>query len=290
MDKNIQLKHFEIPDIERVLWLDPIDALIACASTQNISHVMEIGVYKGGWALTTLLNSNSHKVYGIDPYPGLESIHSDLKSHIIKLQLASRFFLFDSKTEFLNKNSNLLNSFSIIHIDGEHTESAVQSDLEFAIKLLDENGIIIVDDFFDRRFPGVSSALLFFMKAYDFRIYLITDHKAYLCKSSIHENMFNKNLTLLTEFGLNFSTGFPKGAFSENYDQPNSILGFNNILLRTSQNIGKVRSYHSPSINKKIINILKLVTPLILVKVAKFFINKSKVIIHKTYVVFQNHI
>ena len=46
---------------ERSIWLNPIDAIISCRLAKAKDFILEIGVYKGGWVTTILLNINDVK-------------------------------------------------------------------------------------------------------------------------------------------------------------------------------------------------------------------------------------
>ena len=40
------------------------------------------------------------------------------------------------------------------HIDGEHTGTAVYRELEFANRIVNTDGIVVIDDFFSPRYPA----------------------------------------------------------------------------------------------------------------------------------------
>jgi hypothetical protein len=154
-------------------------------------------------------------------------------------------------------------------VDGEHTEKAVSKDLRFADKLLNSNGILIVDDFFDKRFPGVTSATFEFISKYNYRIILITDHKAYICRKLSHKINFTKLLNILENEKIQFSSGFGIGNFGESYLQSNEILGYKSILVRNVDNSvylgNRSKLYRTVNFAKKIIINL---SPPVLVKLA----------------------
>lgn len=234
-NKSCEFKIIQLPQRERIIWLNLLDALIACSAVKPKDFVMEIGVYKGGWALTVLINEPTVFVVGIDPYPGLNEVKLELENYIKVNKLTEKFKLYDSHENFL-KLENHKSKFQIIHIDGEHTETAVFRDLMFASEKLSESGIIIVDDFFDKRFPGVTFAVQEFMNNYNFRIFMITEKKVYICRERFHKENFELFENLLTNNQIQFSRGFRTGSFGESYVQSNAVLGYDNLLIRDIDN------------------------------------------------------
>jgi hypothetical protein len=51
------------------------------------------------------------------------------------------------------------NSFRLIHIDGGHSYDVARADLRTAKTLLVDGGFVVVDDYLNRKFPGVAAAV-----------------------------------------------------------------------------------------------------------------------------------
>lgn len=49
--------------------------------------------------------------------------------------------------------------YGVIVVDGDHSEEGVRADLEWVEKIVAPGGIVVVDDYGDRRWPGVRNAL-----------------------------------------------------------------------------------------------------------------------------------
>jgi hypothetical protein len=269
---------FTWPDLDRIVWLNPIDAYVVVNLTDKNSLIVEIGVYKGGWSLTEILNVPGVKVYGIDPYPGLQHIKLQLQDHIRDSGLENNFRLFENHKDLLHSHGDIRQKIQVIHIDGEHTEEAVMKDLKFSASILKDSGLIVIDDFFDRRFPGVSAASLDFLKIEGYSIFLITDQKAYICKNKHHSFYKLKLIEILERGKVVYSSGFEEGSFGEKYSQSNSVLGFSNILIRGRDNSDFVSSiYSTPGyINHSIKKVLNFIIPPVIILPIKYFLRLLK--------------
>lgn len=155
----------------------------------------EIGVLLGGWSIQTLLRLPCRMV-GVDPYNWEqgEQVKEAMLDSIRQYGLGERFTLVES-LESADEFSNESLGFDFVHIDGEHTERGALQDLRVASSHLKENGVLVVDDWCHPMFPGVQSALHLFLAESDFRIFAVSQRKAYLAKLSvfrvIQDNLVN---------------------------------------------------------------------------------------------------
>lgn len=170
-------------------WLSVMDAELALLLLDLNSetrrrpaapHVLEIGVWKGAWSSVVLANVSDARVHGVDPYPGsIGEVRRTMEQRLRDLGVDDRFVL-TADLASLPPNQH----FDLIHIDGEHSEVAVWSDLAFARDHLAPGGIIILDDWSATVFPGIASALFRFLEPNDFRIFLVSANKAYVTRRS----------------------------------------------------------------------------------------------------------
>jgi hypothetical protein len=74
--------------------------------------------------------------------------------------------------------------FRWIHIDGEHTGMAIINDLNIANTLLDDVGVIIIDDFFNAEYPQITAAVFDWLRLNPIQLtlFLIGYNKGYLCR------------------------------------------------------------------------------------------------------------
>lgn len=152
------------------------------ASQDPSLAVIEVGVWKGAWSQTLLMNSSATRIVGIDPYPfeGGAGIRADMLDAMSTLGLSDRFRLAEDW-----ESADLAGSFDVIHVDGAHTEQAVSRDLERARALLADDGIIIVDDHRHRWLPGVTYGTFRFLNETDFYLLADSANKAYLVRGEV---------------------------------------------------------------------------------------------------------
>lgn len=98
--------------------------------------------------------------------------------------------------EWHNEMTWCINSFpqgqaKFIHIDAGHSYDNCWNDLNMSLPLLNDNGIIAVDDFFMDIYPQVTEATYNFVgdPNHDVKLFLYSGHKAYICKSRNYENV-----------------------------------------------------------------------------------------------------
>lgn len=188
MTRSLRLSAF--PTDGSAEWLAPKDLALACAIVRTVPSaaptVVEIGVWKGAWALGILENCRTASVVGVDPYPGPggPSVRAELERRVTELGVGSRFQLTPSRDAAATVLAE--GSVPLIHVDGLHTEAAVAGDLRWAGGMLSSGGVIVVDDYRHPWFPGISSAMHSFLGSDGFRMVLTTEHKAYLCRAEDH--------------------------------------------------------------------------------------------------------
>lgn len=126
------------------------------------STIAEIGVFTGDFAEWILNTLKPKKYYGVDPYTStigvmgsgnqdgynMEFYENELLYHFVK----NRFYNFpeaefirDFSHHFFERTAN--GSLDAVYIDGDHSESAVKSDLELARKAVKEGGWIFGHDY-----------------------------------------------------------------------------------------------------------------------------------------------
>jgi len=93
-------------------------------------------------------------------------------------------------------------SFRWIHIDGDHKARTVENDLRLASRLLAENGIICVDDFFSPRYPQLTYAVNEFLlrESSKFKMFLCGFNKAYIARGPHHRELLQSLRTGLADW------------------------------------------------------------------------------------------
>jgi len=122
------------------------------------STILEIGTFEGKYALWLADNYNS-EIHTIDPFDSsVYKIKQDLFDQVEQNWLYNlskckyknkiifyKSYSFNILSKFINENK----MFDFVYIDGYHKASAVLEDLTLSFKLLNHNGIMLIDDAVD---------------------------------------------------------------------------------------------------------------------------------------------
>ena len=212
----------------------PLDAYLTVNLLKEMNSnlpILEVGVFTGGFIICHLRNNENLIAVGVDPFPGLENFREELFSNLEIYRIRDRYVHYDSIDEIKNESSK----FSLIHLDGEHSESALSKDLTIASQLIDRNGIIVVDDFFHLDFPGVSSAVYEFLHHNNFSSFLITQSKIYLCRENVYGQWLQKSKNIMDQIGIKYELEH-KSVVAQGYQSSNAINGFKNIIVKLTPN------------------------------------------------------
>ena len=71
-----------------------------------------------------------------------------------------------------------------MHIDGEHTGSAVYSELELANQIVRSDGLVVIDDFFSPRYPANTTEAVRYLEKnpFHFRLLAVAFNRGYFCR------------------------------------------------------------------------------------------------------------
>lgn len=71
-----------------------------------------------------------------------------------------------------------------MHIDGEHTGTAVYAELELAHRIVKREGLVVIDDFFSPRYPANTTEAVRYIEKnpFHFRLLAVAFNKAYFCR------------------------------------------------------------------------------------------------------------
>lgn len=205
IDEPVHLPYF--PDARTALWLDRVDAWLCAEILRTNSAApaaLEIGVFRGAWSVTMAMNVPAATVLGIDPYvdtPLLQQAKRDAEQLITALGLVGRVRIVPT-WDAAARSPGCPDRFDLIHIDGMHTEEAVEDDLRRATDVLTARGVIAVDDYCRPQFPGVSSAVYRLLEPLGLRAFLATPNKIFLARHDAHTHWFVHMETVVTRAGL----------------------------------------------------------------------------------------
>ena len=163
-------------------WFTRLDAVITAAVAQHQAalgvsgSVGEIGVHHGRSFLVLALGMRaSERAFAVDLF-GRQELNEDRSGRgdeaAFRRNLAANGVDAD-RVAILSTASTAIGwpdierlvgaRARLISVDGGHTAAVVLNDLELAHAGLGEAGVVILDDYFDRSFPGVSEGTARFM-------------------------------------------------------------------------------------------------------------------------------
>ena len=164
------------------------DFLDKCQEFANITgNIGEIGLYFGKYFIFLyLICRNNENIIGVDLFEFSEwekTFYQNFKnwrySEKEPIIIKRNSLQIDSK-ELLEKSNGPYRMFSV---DGGHSTEVALHDLRLANEVLVDGGIIMLDDYFDPKFPGVSEAVcrFFLLHPEEVRVapFLITGNKLF---------------------------------------------------------------------------------------------------------------
>lgn len=148
---------------------------------------LEIGVWHGRSAALLAMHADPERerVLLLDKHPSRRKVSKALRRVGRELGAGVELLGADSReVEPARLDPDGARSFRWIHIDGEHTERAVRSDLALADRLLADRGVVCLDDFFSPCFPQVSRAVFAHLAEHPGRyaLFLCGFNKGYLAR------------------------------------------------------------------------------------------------------------
>lgn len=189
-------------------WLSEKDAVLCVEILRLLERpaprVLEVGVWKGAWTITMAGNTPGSIQVGIDPYPGGADARAAQQTAAAEIQrhgFGNRVQIVDSWETLhrLAAAQECPRQFDLVHIDGRHTQEAAARDLDEADRILADDGVIVVDDYRHVAFPGVAYAMYCFLEPRGYRIFLTTENKAYLTRTSSADRWYRAMERSLTE-------------------------------------------------------------------------------------------
>lgn len=157
--------------------------------------VAELGVWKGKSLIyLAQLAENRNITHGIDIFEGnlLKDASENIKKYasMADIRLHKKDTI-DCTTEEIGRIFS--DKLRILHIDAGHEYYEVLHSMHLFAPLVDEKGVIIMDDYSDREFPGVQCAVLDYCNSSEnqgfFQPFLLGANKVYLASEKIRRSM-----------------------------------------------------------------------------------------------------
>ena len=202
-------------------WLPIQDAVIANSLSPSHARVLEIGTWKGGWAISMAENDRLRKIYCVDPYPNLNDVRNRFLQTVSD-RAPGQIVLYPDLDSVLSEQGLVLD---VIHIDGEHSQDAVYSDLTRSVSFLSPAGLLIIDDIFYHSFPGVTVAAFKAIEEFGLSPFLFTEKKLYLCHKAYYDDYYCKAKVLLDLLVLAYEEDQILTGETSSYLQRNAING-----------------------------------------------------------------
>lgn len=168
------------------------DFIDQCQDSLNIKgNIGEIGLYFGKYFIFLyLVARENEKVVGVDLFEDVaweEKFHANLADW----RHAGNTPVIVKRNSLEVTADDLLawagGPYRLFSVDGGHAMDVALHDLRQANAVLAEGGVIMVDDYFDPKFPGVSEAVSrFFLLSGEARVvpFLITGNKLFLATTA----------------------------------------------------------------------------------------------------------
>jgi len=153
--------------------------------------MLEIGVEFGTSAFLMLdaLRTGEHAtlIDLVETHEWLEGINGPYKNQVAYTYIVGNTMKIDP--------TEIPASCRWIHIDGGHLYKHVTNDLELAVDALSDDGVMVLDDFFEIRWPDVTLAVMDFLKTSKKIIpFLLVNRKLYCARTvdsaNSYKNMF----------------------------------------------------------------------------------------------------
>lgn len=165
-----------------------IDMLLSAQKDLAVpsSGIMEIGVWKGRSAAVIARHLHPKEdMLLADVWLRPEEITAGLKTVLGDQLTEMNISLFHGGSQQLVHRLPSEKAFRFIHIDGEHTASALRADLSLAHRCLDRSGLIMLDDIFHPMYPQLTQELFAFLaqEGRDLACALLAFNKVALCRT-----------------------------------------------------------------------------------------------------------
>ena len=184
-------------------WVEPgvltLVSLVCAAQEvmQVAGPVAEIGIHQGRFFIALMLAKKNCQGVAVDVFEEqhLNPDGSGRGDYDVFTANLDRFGIASSDVAILKSDSKILKGsditapfaagISIFSVDGAHAVEYTISDLNLAAAALNANGVIILDDYFNLRWPGVSEGLFRWLETTsgrDFSIFMYGNNKAFLAR------------------------------------------------------------------------------------------------------------
>lgn len=219
-DYQIQNSHLRdyaniIETVDGWLWKGDLQVLdwISQRDFNRYGGVLELGVHLGKLFIAMNMTVEQGESYAVDIFTDLQEYnvsHSggNVSDQIRKFRTNVETYdtrwngfnvqIIAEDTMVLRRDHFGDNKFRVISIDAGHHSPHVMSDLRLAKEVLARDGVVIVDDWMNSEWPGVTEGTIQFLSGNNGLVpFMSYHHKLYLCRYNAHHKWIDQ----LTRFG-----------------------------------------------------------------------------------------
>lgn len=155
--------------------------ILDCQKNSGLrGNLMEIGVFHGRCATLLGLYGEPNETFVLCDIVYPEGIKEKIQN-----STSAKCTFLEKQSFHINVGSDLPSQqerFRFVHLDGNHSGTDITHELRLADALLDPNGIICVDDFFNPLYPQITDAVLHYLRQnpYSLTMFLMGYGKAFL--------------------------------------------------------------------------------------------------------------
>ena len=183
-------------------WFYPLDIFLISIifNYQNVQKIegdiLEFGVYHGkSLVYLTQLTQGRGKVLGFDIFPDdmKEKVESNIKKYCDESSEIQLITGDSADYNYADMEKFIRNPIRVLHIDAGHEYYEVLHTLSLIEPFMHDLGVIIMDDYQDREFPGIEAATLDFCyntnSSRSYAPFLMGANKAYLANPLVGKMM-----------------------------------------------------------------------------------------------------
>ena len=173
--------------------------------------VLEIGIHHGQFFIALNQLIDDHQSYAVDVFDD-QHLNIDFSGEGDYHQFIDNLNKFDKhrgqNVKIIKGDStdnSIFDNISKCHyvsVDGGHTVQHVINDLTIATNLLTNNGIVIVDDYFNHWWPSVTEGIMKFLMTSPILVPFATSkNKMWMCKLS-YQNKYFEYIKNIEDFNI----------------------------------------------------------------------------------------
>ncbi len=228
-------------------WLDPESAeVIACLAVSQVESglrggIGEVGIHHGKLFLLLFLSlQDDERAFAVDVFEqqqfnvdssGLGDREIFLRNFSAVGGSEEQLSIFeaDSCSVAADTLRSTTGQLRLMSVDGGHTEEITHNDLGLAEELLLDDGILILDDLFNERWPAVAAGAYRFLleQGRELRPFAISPNKTYFCKSRAAAAQYHATLA---------------NAFPELHRGEATVLGSEVLILGRRTVVNRIRN------------------------------------------------